>query len=223
MMEPRMIADYVKKEHPQVIAFVLATLEPPKSSRVLEFLPEDLRSEVVYRVATMEDVNPSVVGELEKAVKSHVAENTGAPGFNLGGVKNAADLLNLVDKAVERKIMEDIRDIEEPVWAKLEEQLFTFEQIIDMDDKTLQLILRDVSSDQLGVALRGADEALKEAFLRNMSERASGILREEMEMMGPIKLKDVEKAQQEVVQVVKRLEEEGKIALGGKGGEEVFV
>lgn len=223
VMEPRIIADYVKREHPQVIAFVLASIDPPKASKVLELLPDYLQGEVVYRIATMQDIHPSVLGELEHAVKDHVAESSTGPGFNLGGVKYAADVLNSLETSIERKILEEIRDIEEPIWAKIEEQLFVFEEIQELDDKTLQLVLREVSSDLLAKALRGSDDAMKEKFFRNMSERAAGILKEEMEMMGPVRLKDVEKAQQEVVKIVKRLEEEGKIVLGGKGGEEVFV
>lgn len=223
IMEPRTIADIVKREHPQVIAFVLASLDPPKASQVMEFLPESLHGEVIFRVSTMEDIHPTVFGEIEEAVKSHVAETSGTTSISLGGVKFAADLLNGMDTSAERRIMEEIKGIEEPLAQKIEEQLFVFEDVLDIDDKNMQVILKEVSSDVVVLALRGADEAMKDKFFRNMSERAVGIIQEEMEMKGPVRLKEVEKAQQELVKVVKLLEEQGKIQLPGKGGEEVYV
>ncbi|MEW6439847.1 MAG: flagellar motor switch protein FliG [bacterium] len=223
MMDPRMIADLVKREHPQVIAFVLATLDSPKASQVVEHLPEQLHGEVLYRISTMEDIHPSVLGELEEAMRDHVTENSTGAVFNLGGVKFAAELLNRMDTRTEKRILEEIRKIEEPLSQRIEEQLFVFEDLLEVDDRTLQAILKEVTSDVVVLALRGSDEHVKEKFFRNMSERAAAVIQEEMEMRGPVRLKEIEKAQQEFVKTVKALEQGGKINLPGKSGEEVYV
>ena len=222
MMEPRMIADVVKREHPQVIAFVLASLDSNKAGQALQHLAESLQSEVIYRISTMKDIHPSMLGEVEAAFKTHVSEST-SRGFSLGGVKFVADLLNRMETSAERRILDEIRKMEEGLSQKIEEQLFVFEDIGTFDDKTLQTILKEVTSDILVVALRGADDSLKENFFRNMSERAAVIIKEEMDMRGQVRLKDVEKAQQELLRVVKALEEAGKIQIPGKSGDEVYV
>ncbi len=222
MMEPRMTADIIKREHPQVIAFVLAALDPVKSSQVLESLPEELYSEVIYRVSTMSDIHPNVLNELEQAMKEHISENAGGGVFTLGGIKFAAELLNRMDSRTEKKIMEEIQKIEEPIYQKIEEQLFTFEDIISLDDKSMQAILKEVNSDVIVLALRGVEDSLTEKFFKNMSERAVAIIQEEMELQGPVRLSDVESAQTEMVKVVKALEEAGTIVLAG-GGDDVFV
>jgi flagellar motor switch protein FliG len=222
MMDPGMIADVVKKEHPQVIAFVLASLDSGKAGQVLNHLAESLQGEVVYRISTMKDIHPSVLGELEEAFKSHVSESTSG-ALSLGGVKFAADLLNRMDTSAERKILDEIRKIEEGISQRIEEQLFVFEDIGALEDRTLQAILKEVTSDVVVTALRGADDPVKDKFFRNMSERAVAIIKEEMEMRGPVRLKDVEQAQQELIKTVKALEEAGKIHLPGKGGDEAYV
>jgi len=222
MMEPRMIGDIVRREHPQVIAFIMASLDPVKAGQVLEFLPDEMQSEVVYRISTMEDISPSVLGELEEAMKSHVSDNQ-MIGLNLGGIKYTAELLNRVESSAEKRILEEIRNVEEPVSQQIEEQLFTFEDIQHLEDRTLQAIIKEVDTDLLAIGLRGTDDVLKNKFFANMSERASGILQEQMELMGPVRLRDVEKAQQEVVTILKALEAEGKVVLGGKGGDDEFV
>jgi flagellar motor switch protein FliG len=162
-------------------------------------------------------------GELEEAFRSHVSENASGAGLHLGGVKFAASLLNRMDTQVEKKILGDISKIEESLSQRIEEQLFVFENLVALEDRTLQALLKEVTSDVVVLALRGADEPVKQKFFRNMSERAVSIIKEEMEMRGPVRLKDVEKAQLEMVKVVKALEEAGKIHLPGKGGDEVYV
>ncbi len=222
MMEPRMTADIIKREHPQVIAFVLAALDPVKASQVLDNLPEELYSEVIYRVSTMSDIHPNVLNELEQAMKEHISETAGGGVFTLGGIKFAAELLNRMDSRTEKKIMEEIQKIEEPIYLKIEEQLFTFEDIVGLDDKSMQAILKEVNSDVIVLALRGAEDSLSDKFFKNMSERAVAIIKEEMELLGPVRLSDVEAAQTEMVKVVKALEEAGVIILAG-GGDDVFV
>lgn len=225
MMEPRTIAHIVQREHPQVIAFVLASLEPTRASQVLDYIPETLQGEVVYRISTMEEIHPNVVSELEEAVRSHVSISRGASGgvVHLGGLKYAAELINRVDRKHEKRILEDIKAIEPSVCEKIEEHLFVFEDIVRLDDRTLQAILKEVTTEVLVVALRATEQAVQDKFFGNMSNRAAGIIKEEMEMRGPVRLKEVEQAQREVVAVAKALEQAGKITLAGKGGEDVYV
>jgi flagellar motor switch protein FliG len=223
MMEPRTIANIVQREHPQVIAFVLASLDPVRAGQVLEYIPEGLQGEVVYRISTMEEIHPTIVSELEEAVKSHVSRGSSGSVVHLGGLKFAAELLNRVDRVNEKRILEDIKAIEEPVCQKIEEQLFVFEDIVQLDDRTLQAILKEVTTEVLVVALRATEQSVQDKFFNNMSTRAAGIIKEEMEMRGPVRLKEVEQAQQDVVAVAKALEQAGKITLAGKGGEDVYV
>lgn len=223
-MEPRMVADMMKREHPQVVAFVLASMDPARAGQVLELLPEDVLSEVVYRISTMEQINPSVVGELEQAMKTHLAENSaGGSAISLGGVKFAAELVNRLEERLERKVLDEIREIEESISSQIEEQLFVFEDVVLLENRTLQEILKEVSTDVLVLALRGVDEEVKKKFFQNMSARAVAIIKEEMEMRGPVRLKEVEAAQQEVIKIAKGLEAAGKIVMGGKGAEDVYV
>ena len=223
MMEPRTIAHIVQKEHPQVIAFVLASLDPVRASQVLDYIPENLQGEVVYRISTMEEIHPTVVSELEEAVRSHVSRGPSGGVVHLGGLKYAAELLNRVDRKHEKRILEDIKAIEPSVFEKIEEQLFVFEDIVRVDDRTLQAILKEVTTEVLVVALRATEQAVQDKFFSNMSTRAAGIIKEEMEMRGPVRLKEVEQAQREVVAIAKALEQAGKITLAGKGGEDVYV
>ncbi len=223
LMEPRMIANIVQREHPQVIAFVLASLDPGRASQVLDYIPENLQGEIVYRISTMEEIQPNVVNELEEAVKTHVARSSAGTITNLGGLKFAAEVLNKTERTKEERILEDIKAIEEPVYQKIEEQLFVFEDVVQLDDRTLQAILKEVSTEVLVVALRATDQAVQDKFFSNMSTRAAGIIREEMEMRGPVRLKEVEQAQQDLVAVAKGLEQAGKITLAGKGGDDVYV
>ena len=223
VMEPRVIADILKREHPQVTAFILATLDPPKVSQVLSYLPEDLLGEVVYRVAVMENIHPNILVELEEAMKSQIAQNASGTVFNLGGVKFAAELINRLDSRLERTILDDLRNHDAPLCERIQQQLFVFEDIVNLNDRTLQIILKEISTEMLVLSLRATDEAVKEKFFQNMSERAAGIVKEEMELSGPVRLVDVEKAQLELIKVIKGLEEAGKITLPGKGADDQYV
>jgi flagellar motor switch protein FliG len=222
VMEPRTISNIIRREHPQVIAFVLASLDPDRASQVLDFIPENLQGEILYRISTMEEIHPNVVNELEEAVKNHVSRNASGAISNVGGLKFAAEVLNRTDRTKEQRILDDIKAIEEPVYQKIEEQLFVFEDIVQLDDRTLQSILKEVTTDVLVVALRATDQRVQDKFFGNMSTRAADIIKEEMEMRGPVRLKEVEQAQQDLIAVAKGLEQAGKITLG-KGGEDVYV
>jgi flagellar motor switch protein FliG len=222
VMEPRTISNIVRREHPQVIAFVLASLDPDRASQVLEYIPENLQGEILYRISTMEEIHPNVVKELEEAVQNHVSRNASGGISNVGGLKFAAEILNRTDRTKEQRILEDIKAIEEQVYQKIEEQLFVFEDIVQLDDRTLQSILKEVTTDVLVVALRATDQSAQDKFFGNMSKRAADIIKEEMEMRGPVRLKEVEQAQQDLIAVAKGLEQAGKITLA-KGGENVYV
>jgi flagellar motor switch protein FliG len=222
VMEPRTISNIVQREHPQVIAFVLASLDPDRASQVLDYIPENLQGEILYRISTMQGIHPNVVNELEEAVKNHVSRNAAGTISNVGGLKFAAEVINRTDRTKEQRIMEHIKSIEEPIYKAIEEQLFVFEDIVQLDDRTLQSILKEVTTDVLVVALRATDQSAQDKFFGNMSTRAANIIKEEMEMRGPVRLKEVEQAQQDLIAVAKGLEQAGKITLG-KGGEDVYV
>ncbi len=223
MMEAKAICNVVQREHPQVIAFVLASLDPEKASQVLDLLPEELIGEVVYRISRMEDVHPEVLNELEEAMKGFVVQPTGGSVTGVGGTKFAAELVNRMESTKEKRILEEIKAIEEAVCQEIEDQLFVFEDVVRLDDRTLQTLLKEISTDVLVLALRGTDEEVQEKFFSNMSTRAAAIIKEEMEMRGPVRLKEVEQAQQELVATAKALEQAGKITLSSKGGDEVYV
>ena len=222
-MEPRIVADIVKNEHPQTIAVVVAHLEPEQASEILSHLPERTRGEVLLRLATMEAIPSDAMKELEQAIMEQLKGTVASRNRLIGGIKAAAEILNYMDSTSEKAIMETIEKVDSDLATKIQEQMFTFADLVKIDDMGIQTLLKEVSSEQLVLALKTAEEELKEKIFRNMSERAREMLKEEMETKGPVKLSEVEKAQQEIVRIARRLEQEGKIIIGGKGGEEVLV
>lgn len=222
-MEPRVVADIVKNEHPQTIAVVMARLEPEQASEVLSHLPERTRGDVLLRLATMESVPSDAMRELEEAITEQLKGAVAAKSRLIGGIKAAAEILNYMDSTSERAIMDAIEKVDSELATKIQEQMFVFADLVKIDDRGIQTLLKEIPSEQLVLALKTADDELKEKIFRNMSERAREMLKEEMETKGPVRLSEVEKAQQEIIKVARRLEQEGKIVIGGKGGEEVLV
>ncbi|MBI5327256.1 MAG: flagellar motor switch protein FliG [Deltaproteobacteria bacterium] len=222
-MEPKVVADLIRNEHPQTIAVIVSYLEPEHAARVIAHFQPRTRANVVMRVATMESISPGALKELEEAVKQRIAGSVSAHTRFVGGIKMAAEILNQMDTSSETAIISEIEKNNAEVSTKIQEQMFVFADIIGIDDRGMQTILKEISNDILVLALKVASDELKEKFFKNMSERASEMLKEDMETKGPVKLSEVEKAQQEIVKTVKRLEQEGKIVTGGKGGEEQLV
>ena len=218
---PDQIAPFISHEHPQTIAIVLVHLEPDLAGQILQFLPEKTRSEVLLRIALLDKVDPEIVEEISNALEEELQAVGGTLGRKLGGSEKAAEILTHAGRELEDEILSDIEEENPNLAEEIRKYLFTFEDFLQVDDLAIQTLLREISTDDLRLALKGASEEVREKFFRNMSERAATLLREDLEVMGPVRLSDVERAQQNIIKVAKRLEQEGKIILGR--GEEEFV
>jgi len=218
-LDSRGIAEMIRLEHPQIIAIVLSYLESDQAAAVLQMLPENTRSDLILRVATLDTVHPSAIHELNVIMEKQFAggSNMQSAGF---GLKVAANILNFLDGSMEEKIMANVKHTDEDMATQIEDLMFVFDNIKDIDDRGMQSLMREVSSDALVLALKGADAQLKEQFIGNMSKRAAEMLVEDMETRGPVKLSEVESAQKEILAIVRRMSEAGEIILGGGGGEE---
>ena len=219
-IDPRAVADVVKSEHPQIIAIVLSYLDSGHAAEILQHLPERARSDVLMRIATLEGVPPAALQELNEVLEKQFSGSSGMQNSGVGGIKIAEDILNFMDGASETAITEAITEHDEELAQEIQDQMFVFENLLEIEDRGIQAILRDVQSEQLIVALKGADDAIKEKIFGNMSSRAADMMREDLEAKGPVRLKDVEDAQKEVLAVAQRLAESGDISLGGKGDDE---
>ncbi len=222
-IDSKMLAGFIKGEHPQTIAVILAHLESKHAADTLRYLPENLQTEVMFRIAKLETVSPEIVNELEKALEEEVKSAGGSESHQVGGIEPVAEILNNVGKDLERKILESIEEENPEIAEEIRKKMFVFEDLNYVDDRGIQTILKEINNEDLLLALKTATESIREKIFKNMSSRASEMIRDDLEAMGPVKLIDVEKAQQNIVQVAKRLEEEGKIfvAKGGAGGEVV--
>ncbi len=219
-MDPRAVADVVKNEHPQIIAIVLSYLESDHAAEVLSHLQERVRTDVLMRIATLEGVPPIALQELNDVLEKQFSGSSKMQKSGVGGIKTAANILNFMDGTSEAAITEAITKQDESLAQQIQEQMFVFENLMDVDDRGMQTILREVQSESLIVALKGADDAMKEKIFSNMSSRAADMMRDDLETKGPVKLKDVEDAQKEILAVAKRLADAGDISLGGKGDDE---
>ena len=219
-MEPKAIAEMIRTEHPQIVAIVLSYLDPDQSGSVLSLLPERTRADTIMRIATLDGIQPAALNELDMILDKQFSGNNAIQSSSVGGMKSAANILNFMDGSVESEIMDEIKEADAELGQSIEDLMFVFENIGDIDDRGIQSLLREVSSDTLMLALKAADEVIKEKIFKNMSKRASEMLRDDLEARGPVKLSDVEGAQKEVLAVVRRMMETGEIAIGGKGGEE---
>lgn len=220
-MDARAIASGLHSEHPQVVALVLASLEPKQSAEVVGLLPEELREEALLRVAMLEEIPSGALMELNELIeKQMMTKMTASATSKLGGPKRAAEILNLLDGAVEGQILDKVKEYDETLGQKIEDMMMVFETLLDISDRDIQALLREVSSETLIVALRGADESVRDKILRNMSSRAAALLRDDLEIMPPVRLSDVEAAQKEILGTVKRLAEAGELTLR-RGGEQL--
>lgn len=222
-MAPDSIASFLRKEHPQTMALVLAHLEPSQAAQVLAALKPADQAEVILRLSTLERVSPRVLQDLNNVLKEELIAAASTSMESLGGIGSAAEIMNNVDKATETSIFEAIEEINPDLVEEIRERMFTFEDLITLDNRGMQDLAKQISNDQLQLALKSASDEIKAKFFSNISSRAADMIREELEVMGPVKLSDVEKAQQEIVKVARRLDEEGKIQLGNKGFGDAYV
>ena len=220
-MEPRAVADVIRYEHPQIQAIVVAYLDPDQAGEVLSHFDHKVRLDIVLRVSSLNTVQPAALKELNLILEKQFSGNANTTRATLGGVKRAADIMNYLDSSVEGQLMDAIRDVDEDLSSQIEDLMFVFDNLADVDDRGIQVLLREVSSDVLVLALKGADEAIKEKVFKNMSKRAGELLRDDLEAKGPVRISEVEGAQKEILTIARRMAEAGEIVLGGKGGEEM--
>ncbi len=219
-MDPRAIAEIIRLEHPQIIAIVLSYLEPEVSAEVLRFLPENTRGDIMMRIATLDTIPPVALKELDDILEKHFTSSATGGATSVGGVKKAAEIINFLDSSTEESVMSVVTETDVHLAEEINDLMFVFDDLVKVDDRGIQALLREVSNDLLTLALKGADEELKNKFLKNMSKRASEMLVEDMEAKGPVKLSDVEAAQKEILTIAKKLEEQGDIQLSSGGGDE---
>ena len=220
-MDPRAIADMVCDEHPQIIAIVLAYLDSDQAAEVLSLLPEAVRPDLVLRIATLDTVQPAALGELNRILEKQASTSESANASSVGGTKVAADILNYMDTSVEAELLEQLKEADASLSQEIEDLMFVFDNLNELDNQSVQALLRETSSDSLLLALKGADDAMKEKFFSNMSKRAAEMLRDDLEAKGPVRLSEVEMAQKEILGIARRLAEEGQIVLGGKGADQL--
>ncbi len=221
--DPLQLVNFLQNEHPQVIALVLSYLEPAMASQVLGALPEDLQVEVVKRIALLERTSPEIVREIEKSLERKLSGVVSQQFSKVGGVDTAAEIMNNIDRQTEKTIMERLSQETPELAEEIRRRMFVFEDILKLDDRSIQLVLREVDTRDLAVALKGASEEVKEKIFKNMSKRAAQLLKDELEFMGPVRVKDVEEAQQKIINVIRRLEEAGEIVIARGGGEELIL
>lgn len=218
-MEPRAIADIIRLEHPQIVAIVLAYLEPDHAAAVLAQLPELARPDILMRIATLDGIQPSALNELDEVMEKQFAGNASSKASVFGGPKVCANIINNLDSSQESTIMERITTADEALAARIQDLIFTFEDLAEVDDRGMQELLRQVPGDRLLLALKACDQELKDKVFKNMSQRAAEMLKDDMESKGPVRVSEVEAAQKEILAIAKRLADAGTISLGGKGGE----
>src|SRR6204780_2781110 len=220
-MEAKAVGEILRFEHPQIISIVLSYLDADQAAQVLTQLPEPMRADILMRVATLDGVHPSALNELDEVLEKQFSGNgAGKSAGGFGGPKAAAEILNLVAATAEGTSMGQIAKVAEALSQTLQDLMFVFEDLAEVDDRGMQELLREVPGDKLILALKAADETLKQKIFKNMSERAGQMMKDDLEAKGPVRLSEVEAAQKEILMTAKRMSDEGRLVLGGKGGEE---
>ena len=220
-MDARAVSELIRLEHPQITAIVLAYLDPDQSAEVLALLPMSVRADVVARIATLDGVQPSALTELDDIMEKQFSGRSAGKTSVLGGAKAAANIINFLEPSQESALMEQIEKSDEALAARIQDLVFIFDNLIDLDDRSMQELLRQVPAEKLLLAMKGSEDGLKDKIFKNMSQRAAEMLRDDLEAKGPVRLSEVEAAQKEILQVARKLAEAGTIALGGKGEEYV--
>jgi flagellar motor switch protein FliG len=222
-MDSKSIANFISQEHPQTIAVVLAKLKSKQTSEIISALPQELQAEVVLRIADLEQVSPEILQEIDDVMKRELKSIGGTQRYKVGGVEKVVDMFNYFDRSKEKQILEKLDVLNPPLAEVIRKHLFTFEDIFALDDRSIQAVMREVSNDTLTLAMKTATEDVKAKIFKNISSRAAEMIKEDLEVMGPVRLSDVEKAQSESIKMVRKMEEEGKIVLGGRGSDDVLV
>jgi flagellar motor switch protein FliG len=221
-MDAPTVADLIKNEHPQIIATILVHLDHDQASDILNQFTERLRNDVVLRIATLEGIQPGALKDLNEVMLRILSGSANIKKAAMGGVRPVAEILNFMGTANETSVVDAIREYDPDLAQKILDEMFVFENLNDLDDRAVQLLLREIQSDSLILALKGASPELREKIFKNMSQRASEMLREDLEARGPVRLSEVESEQKEILKIVRRLADEGQIVLGGAGGEQML-
>jgi flagellar motor switch protein FliG len=219
-VDPPSLAAFLKNEHPQTIALVLSTLPTDQAAKILVQLPEDKRTSVAYRMATVERPSPEVIAEIQSVLGEYVQADFQDMGMSFGGTSHVAETFNEIEQSIWKTIIDEIEEFDPNIASEIKTQMFTFGDLILLDNKSIQAMLKEVDSQDLALALKGATSEVKDLVYRNMSKRASAAIKEEMEYMGAVRISDVEAAQQRIIEVVRKLESEGAVYIAGHGGEE---
>lgn len=218
-MEARSVADIIRNEHPQIQAIVLAYLDPDQAAEVLHHFTEKVRLDVLMRVASLDTVQPSALQELNDILEKQFSGNAGTQTKQMGGYKTAAEIMNNLDSSMEGDLMEAIKEIDEDMGVQIADLMFVFDNLKDVDDRGIQALLREVSSDVLILALKGAEDDLQDKIFKNMSKRAAELLRDDLDAKGPVRVSEVESAQKEILTIARRMADAGELMLGGSGEE----
>ncbi|MEH6346626.1 MAG: flagellar motor switch protein FliG [Bermanella sp.] len=221
-MESRAVSDIIRHEHPQIQAIVIAYLDADQAAEILYNFDEKVRLDIMMRVSSLQAVQPAALMELNDILEKQFSGSQGQQTTAMGGVKVTASIINNLDSAMSGEILEQIKEMDEEMGVQIQDLMFVFENLNEVDDRGIQVLLREVSGDLLTLALKGADEDLKEKIFRNMSKRASELLRDDLEAKGPVKVSEVENAQKEVLVIARRMADAGEIVLGGAGGEQML-
>ena len=221
--DPAHLLNFIQQEHPQTIALILAYLEPQKASIILQNLPHEVQSDVARRIATMDRTSPEVLREVERVLEKKLSTLSSEDYSAAGGVESIVEILNLVDRASEKQIIEALEDEDPELAEEIKKRMFVFEDIVMLDDRSIQKVMREVDSQELAKALKSVDTEVQDKIFRNMSKRAASMLKEDMEYMGPVRLKDVEEAQQKIVSIIRHLEDTGEIVIARAGEDELVV
>jgi flagellar motor switch protein FliG len=222
-MDSKSIANFLSQEHPQTIAVILAKLKSKQTSEIISLLPQELQAEVVLRIADVEQVSPEILQEIDEVMKREISSMGGTQRYKVGGIEKVVDMFNHFDRSKEKQILDKLDVISPPLAEIIRKHLFTFEDVFSLDDRSIQSVMREVSNDTLTLAMKTSPDEVKEKIFKNISSRAAEMIKEDLEVMGPVRLSDVEKAQSEIIKIVRKMEEEGKIVLAGRGGDDVLV
>ncbi len=217
------ITTFIQNEHPQTIALIIAYLQPAQAAAILSGLPQDLRADVARRLATLDKTPPEVIREVESVLQKKLSSVVSTDFSHAGGVKSLVEVLNYVDRSTEKTIIESLSENNPEIAEEVKKNMFVFEDIILLDDRAIQMVLKEVDTKELAVALKGVGENTQVRIFKNMSERAAAMMKEEMEFMGPVRLKSVEESQQRIVGVIRKLEDAGEIIVARGGGEEMIA
>lgn len=222
-MDAHTVSEFIKNEHPQIIATILVHLEPDQASEIIGYFTDRMRQDVMLRIATLDGVKPIALRELNEVMTKLLTGNENIKKQTMGGVKVAAEIMNFMNGETEAIVMEGLKNYDDDMAQRIMDEMFVFDNIMDIDDKGIQVMLREVQSETLIIALKGTTEEMRNKIFKNMSSRAAEMMKEDLESKGPVKLSEVEAQQKQILQIVRRLADEGQIQLAGKGGDDQYV